>query len=68
MSAKRCTKCGETKPLEEFSKNRTTRDGDKAEAHHEDYSRPLDVVWLCSLHHHRRHAEINRLKRDVADG
>lgn len=30
--------------------------GDKAEAHHPDYSRPLDVVWLCSPHHKQAHA------------
>jgi hypothetical protein len=24
--------------------------------HHADYSRPLDVTWLCALHHHRMHA------------
>ena len=24
--------------------------------HHTDYSRPLDVVWLCPLHHGRTHA------------
>jgi hypothetical protein len=29
--------------------------GKKAEAHHEDYSKPLDVKWLCVLHHHERH-------------
>lgn len=30
--------------------------GSKAEAHHPDYDRPLDVVWLCSPHHHQAHA------------
>jgi hypothetical protein len=29
--------------------------GEKAEAHHPDYSRPLDVVWLCSSHHRQVH-------------
>lgn len=29
--------------------------GAKAEAHHPDYSRPLDVVWLCKKHHHEVH-------------
>jgi hypothetical protein len=31
--------------------------GDAAEAHHEDYSKPLEVQWLCHLHHAQRHAE-----------
>lgn len=30
--------------------------GQKAEAHHPDYSRPLDVVWLCQEHHRQTHA------------
>ena len=29
----------------------------KVHAHHEDYSRPLDVNWLCPLHHSERHRE-----------
>lgn len=24
---------------------------EKTQAHHEDYSRPLDIVWLCKEHH-----------------
>lgn len=40
-----CMKCGDTKSV----------------AHHEDYRRPLEFVWLCNGHHRERHAEINRL-------
>jgi len=29
-------------------------------AHHEDYSKPLDVVWFCGSCHQRRHAELRR--------
>ena len=36
-----------------------------AHAHHEDYSRPLDVVWLCPVHHGARHRELNELERKV---
>lgn len=27
-------------------------------AHHEDYSKPLEVVWLCVKHHQERHKEL----------
>lgn len=27
----------------------------RALAHHEDYAEPLDITWLCSLHHSWRH-------------
>lgn len=28
-----------------------------AQAHHDDYSRPLDVRWLCRAHHAEHHAK-----------
>ena len=36
-----CLFCGETKHVH---------------AHHRDYSRPLDVIWLCAKCHQRLHA------------
>jgi len=30
--------------------------GNKAQAHHDDYSKPLDVRWFC----HKHHAELHR--------
>lgn len=38
--------------------------GEKAQAHHPDYSRPLDVVWLCVVHHRQAHGLVRRMDDD----
>ncbi|AXG67739.1 hypothetical protein [Ralstonia phage GP4] len=38
----------------------------KPEAHHPDYSRPLDVVWLCHPHHKQAHALVSEIERERA--
>lgn len=42
-----CEKCGEV----------------RSEAHHDDYSKPLDVRWLCKKHHDEHHAALRELAR-----
>lgn len=35
--------------------------GSRAQAHHEDYSKPLDVRWLCKQHHDEQHRALTRV-------
>lgn len=45
--------------------------GTKVHAHHRDYSRPLEVIWLCPKCHHRLHAafpETEGANKRVDDG
>ena len=30
----------------------------KVNAHHKDYSKPLEVIWLCNKHHAKEHIKI----------
>jgi len=36
-------------------------------AHHEDYTKPLEIIWLCKACHGKRHREINEEIRNGAD-
>jgi hypothetical protein len=35
----------------------------KAEAHHDDYEKPLDVRWLCRRHHAEHHKKLRQKER-----
>ena len=37
----------------------------KLHGHHEDYSKPLDVNWLCYCCHGERHRELNEVRRQT---
>jgi hypothetical protein len=40
---------------------------EKTHAHHDDYSKPLDVMWLCPKHHRERHEVIGKLVGNGTD-
>ena len=37
--------------------------GENVQAHHYDYSKPLDVVWLCHAHHIQHHVDERKDQR-----
>ena len=53
-TVKRAIKAGALEPLEYCE--RCEKPG-PVEAHHEDYGKPLDVVWLCLTCHGQAHSE-----------
>lgn len=38
--------------------------GKKPEGHHDDYLKPLVVLWLCRRHHRQRHVMLKAKGRD----
>lgn len=40
--------------------------GKKAQAHHPDHTKPLEVEWLCPKHHAEADNELRRQQRDRA--
>lgn len=50
-----CETCGSSK---RFKDGRTA-----IQAHHTDYNKPLDVIWLCQECHHAWHRDNTAIKR-----
>jgi len=52
----RCEHCGTTPPPH------------RLHAHHPDYAKPLDVVWLCSYCHGKEHARLRAERKKAERG
>lgn len=50
LKARNATRVLERKPCEACG-------AERAEAHHDDYSKPLSVRWLCKRHHAEHHRQ-----------
>lgn len=40
---------------------------ERIHAHHEDYTRPLEVFWFCPIHHAEHHRKRNQPASDMPD-
>jgi hypothetical protein len=61
-----CNACGQRKSRDgRLTPQPCERCGrEDTHGHHEDYSKPLDVNWLCPPCHGERHREINEERRN----
>lgn len=53
----KCERCGDTGV---FKDGRT-----KIQAHHCDYNKPLDIIWLCQKCHHEWHKNNKAIEKEV---
>jgi len=49
--------------MRELCNRRDDNCSGRMEMHHEDYDKPLEIIWYCVYHHGQRHRELNDLKR-----
>lgn len=40
----------------------------RVQAHHPDYSKPLEVEWLCAGHHRRAHTDVKAVPKPLQPG
>jgi hypothetical protein len=57
QSVSRAVSAGRITKPDTCSKNTNECYG-RIEAHHNDYSKPLEIVWLCLYHHHKLHGRL----------